>query len=94
MKKPAIPFPTTPGEMLIEEYLKPLELTQTELAKKIGVSYRTINEICNERRALTPKIAMLFAEYFKTTPEYWMKMQMACDLWKEWQKHQKREKAS
>jgi len=94
MKRPSIPNPTSPGEILLEEYINPLGISQSSLAKEIGVSFRTINEICNEKRAITPKVAMLFADYFKTTPEYWMKMQMACDLWKEWQKHQKREKAS
>lgn len=94
MIKPAIPHPTKPGEMLLEEYLKPLGMTQSALASEIGVSFRTINEICTGRRAITPKLALLFAKYFKTTPEYWLNMQMACDLWKEWEKSQKTKKVS
>ncbi len=94
LPKPQISYPTIPGEMLIEEYLKPLSMTQSALAAEIGVSYRTINEICNGRRAITPKLALLFAAYFKTSPEYWLNMQMAIDLWKEWEKTHKRKKAS
>lgn len=82
-----------PGEMLTEEYLKPMHMTQTELATKVGVTPRTINEICNGKRAISAKMALLLADYFKTSPEYWMNMQVACDLWKEWEKMNKSKKA-
>ena len=94
MKKPMNPFPTTPGEMLTQEYLNPMNMTQTELAAKVGVTPRTINEICNGKRGISPKIAFLLANYFNTSPEYWMNMQVACDLWKEWEKLTKKKKAS
>lgn len=93
MKRPKTPKPTMPGEMLTEEYLKPINMTQTELAAKVGVTPRTINEICNGKRAISAKMALLLADYFKTSPEYWMNMQVACDLWKEWEKMNKSKKA-
>lgn len=93
MKRPKTPKPTMPGEMLTEEYLKPMNMTQTELATKVGVTPRTINEICNGKRAISAKMALLLADYFKTSPEYWMNMQVACDLWKEWEKMNKSKKA-
>ena len=84
MKKPRIPHPTHPGEMLTEEFLVPLEMTQTDLAQKIGISPRAINEICNGKRAISPLMAMLMAEVFDNTPEFWMNLQTSWDLWKEW----------
>jgi addiction module HigA family antidote len=72
MKKPRIPHPTLPGEMLAEEFLVPLGLTQTELAQKIGVAPRSINEICKGKRAISPLMAMRLADVFDNTPEFWM----------------------
>lgn len=89
MNKPSVPYPTRPGEMITEEHLMPLSMTQSALAADIGVSYRTINEICNGRIAISPRLALLFAEYFKTSPEYWLNMQVAYNLWKEWEKTHK-----
>ena len=94
MKKPRTPFPTTPGEMLEEEFLKPLNMSQADLARKLKIQPRAINEICRGRRRVTPRIAFLFADAFNTTPEVWMNMQMACDLWKEWERLTKKKKVS
>jgi addiction module HigA family antidote len=93
MKKPRIPHPTLPGEMLTEEFLVPLGLTQTELAQKIGVAPRSINEICKGKRAISPLMAMRLADVFDNTPEFWMNLQSAWDLWKEWEKSQRKRSA-
>ena len=73
--------PTHPGEMLLEEFLKPLEMTQVELSERIGVSYPRVNEIINGKRGVTPDTALRFAALFRTTPEYWLNGQMNWDLW-------------
>lgn len=94
MKEPRIPHPTSPGEMLLEEFLVPLELSQSELARRIGTSPRAINEICNCKRAVSPIMAMKFASEFNNTPEFWMNLQTSWDLWKEWEKCNKRRKSA
>lgn len=72
--------PTHPGEMLREEFLKPLGLTQSAFAAHIGVSFKRINEIVNERRAVTPDTAWLLSQALGTTPQFWMNLQTTCDL--------------
>ena len=72
--------PTHPGEMLREEFLKPLGLTQSALAEHIGVSFKRINEIVNERRAITPATAWLFSQALGTSPQFWMNLQTTYDL--------------
>jgi addiction module HigA family antidote len=73
--------PTHPGEMLLEEFLVPLGMTQTELAERIGVSYPRINEIVNGKRGITPDTALRFSQLFGTTPEFWLNGQRNWDLW-------------
>ncbi|MES2344818.1 MAG: HigA family addiction module antitoxin [Chlamydiota bacterium] len=73
--------PTSPGEILFEEFLKPLELTQKELAEHLGCDYKVINRIVNERASVTPEIAIKLAAAFETTPDFWLNAQMAVDLW-------------
>jgi len=73
--------PTSPGEILNEEYLKPLGLTQKELADYLGCDYKVINRIVNERTSVTPEMAVKFAAAFQTTPDFWLNAQMAVDLW-------------
>jgi antitoxin HigA-1 len=73
--------PTTPGEILLEEWLKPMKLTQLALAKKMGVDIQLVNGVINGRRAVTAKTALLLAKVLKTTPEFWLNAQMAVDLW-------------
>jgi addiction module HigA family antidote len=73
-------IPTHPGEMLAEEFLKPMALPQTKLAEKLGISVQRINEIVNGKRGVTPETAWLFSQAFGTTPEFWMNMQTAYDL--------------
>ena len=74
--------PTHPGEVLREEFLKPLGISQTALARELGVSFRTINEIVNEKREVSPEMALKLARHFGTTPEFWLNLQMKYNLWK------------
>jgi len=78
---PAKRPPTHPGEMLREEFLVPLEMTQTELANRIGVSYPRVNEIVNEKRGITPDTALRLSRLFGTSPEFWLNGQQNWDLW-------------
>lgn len=73
--------PTHPGEMLFEEFVKPLELTQTELATRLGVSYPRLNEIIKGRRAVTPDTALRLARVLGMSPEFWLGLQQDWDLW-------------
>ncbi|MCV6608888.1 MAG: HigA family addiction module antitoxin [Campylobacterales bacterium] len=74
--------PIHPGEILNEEFLKPLEISQTKLAKELYVSFRAINEIVNEKRGVTPEMALRLSKYFKTTPQLWLNLQNNFDLQK------------
>lgn len=71
--------PTTPGEILNEEYLLPLGMTQKELAQHIGCDDKVINRIINERARVTPEMAQKLAMAFDTTPDFWLNAQMAYD---------------
>lgn len=73
-------IPTHPGEILLEEFLKPMSLTQVLFAQHIGVPTQRINEIVNGKRGITPETAWLFAQAFGTTPEFWMNLQANHDL--------------
>jgi addiction module HigA family antidote len=73
--------PTSPGEMLLEEFLKPMEMTQTELARKMGVPIQRVNTLINGKRGVTAETALLLAKIFKNSPQFWMGLQMDWDLW-------------
>jgi addiction module HigA family antidote len=73
--------PTHPGAILREDILPELNITQEELAKSLGVSRRTISEIIHERRPLTPDMALRLAHFLNTTPQSWLNMQQALDVW-------------
>jgi addiction module HigA family antidote len=81
MRIPADRPPTPPGEMLREEFLTPLGMTQAELAERIGVSYVRLNEIINGRRGITPSTALRLAKALGTSPEFWLNGQLAVDLY-------------
>lgn len=81
--------PTHPGELLREDVLPAAGISQTELAERLGVSRRTINAIVNERRPVTTDIAHRLARMFDTTPDVWVTMQMAVDLWDSLQANRK-----
>lgn len=74
--------PITPGELLRENFLEEMDISQEKLARHIGVSLRTINTIVNGKARITPVIAAKLGSAFGTSPEYWLKAQMAVDLWK------------
>ena len=74
--------PTHPGEMLLEEFLKPMELSQRELADGIRVPYQRVNELINRRRGITPVTALRLAKYFGNTPGFWMNLQLRWDLYR------------
>jgi len=67
--------------MLLEEFLKPLGLTQVELAERIRVSYPRVNELINAKRGITPDTALRLSKLFGTTAEFWLNGQRNWDLW-------------
>ncbi len=73
--------PTHPGEILKEEFLRPLGISQRELAEGIHMSYRYINAVINKKRGVTPGAALRLAKYFGTTPGFWMNLQLRWDLY-------------
>lgn len=72
--------PTHPGEILLEEFLEPLNLTQVALARHLGVPTQRINEVVRGKRGITPQTAWLLSEAFGTSPQFWMNLQMNYDL--------------
>lgn len=73
--------PTHPGEMLMEDFMPDFSLTSAGLAKKLGVSRQTVNEILRERRSISPSMALRLSRLFGNTPEFWLNAQRAVDLW-------------
>jgi addiction module HigA family antidote len=73
--------PTHPGEMLLEEFLKPMALTQRDLAEGIHVPYQRVNEIVNGKRGITPSTALRLAKYFGNSEGFWMNLQLRWDLY-------------
>ena len=74
--------PTHPGEILLEDFLLPLKITQTKLANDLGVSFKTVNEIINQKRNISPDISLRLSKYFGTSPQIWLGLQMDYDLYK------------
>jgi addiction module HigA family antidote len=75
---PAVPI--HPGELLAEEFLGPMEMTQTAFAAHLGVPVRRINEVCRGRRAVTAETACLFAQALGTSPQFWLNAQSLYEL--------------
>jgi antitoxin HigA-1 len=73
--------PMHPGEMLLEEFLAPMSITQRDLSKAIHVPYQRINEIVNGRRGITPSTALRLAKFFNMSEDFWMNMQLRWDLY-------------
>jgi addiction module HigA family antidote len=73
--------PTHPGEMLLEEFLRPMNLTQRDLAEGILVPYQRVNEIVNGKRGITPSTALRLAKFFGNSPGFWMNLQLRWDLY-------------
>ena len=73
--------PSHPGEILLEEFLEPMGMSQVELAQKMGVPIQRVNTLINGRRDMTAETAVLLSRVFKTSSEFWMNLQVACDLY-------------
>lgn len=73
--------PTHPGEMLKEDFMPDFGLSATALAKALGVSRQTVNELLREQRSLTPLMALRLSRLFVNSPEFWLNVQHARDLW-------------
>ncbi len=72
--------PITPGEILLEEYLQPMGISQNAMARAIGVAPRAINEIVLGKRAITPAMSIRFGAFFGQSPEFWHGIQVECDF--------------
>ena len=73
--------PTQPGEMLLEEFVKPLGITQSELAIRLGISFPRLNEIIRGKRAITPDTALRLARVVGMSADFWLGLQVDWDLW-------------
>ena len=82
VRVPTHKAPTHPGEMLLEEFLKPMGITQQQLAREIKVPYQRVNEIVNQRRGLTPGTALRLSKAFGNTPDFWLNLQLRWDLYR------------
>jgi antitoxin HigA-1 len=72
--------PITPGEILLEDYLKPMGISQNALARVLGVSPRTVNEIVLARRSITPEMSLRLGKFFLQSPQFWFNVQSTCDF--------------
>ena len=77
---PSHRIPTHPGEMLLEEFLVPMGITQVQLAAHIGVPTQRVNELIRGKRGVSPDTAWLLSKAFRTTPEFWLNLQAVYDL--------------
>lgn len=73
--------PTHPGDMLLEEFLRPMALSQRDLAEGIHVPYQRVNELVNRKRGMTPSTALRLAKFFGTSADFWMNLQLRWDLY-------------
>jgi addiction module HigA family antidote len=80
MRLPKQRVPTHPGEILLEEFLEPMGVTQVKLAAHLGVPVQRVNEIVRGRRGVSAATAWLFSQAFGTTPEFWTNLQVSYDL--------------
>ena len=81
VRVPTSRIPTHPGEMLLEEFLSPMGISQKDLADNIHVPYQRINEIVNGRRGITPSTALRLAKFFDMSADFWMNLQLRWDLY-------------
>jgi addiction module HigA family antidote len=78
--------PIHPGEILREEFLNPLDISQSALSKSLHTSFRAINELVNEKRGITTEMALKLSKYFGTSAQLWLNLQNEYDLYKTMQK--------
>ncbi len=83
--------PTHPGEMLLEEFLKPLGVTQSEFAVRIGVSFPRLNELIRRKRGMTPDTALRLARVLQIPADFWLGLQSDWDLWHAMQRESAKE---
>ena len=74
--------PTHPGEMLLQEFLLPLGMTQRDLATAMRVPYQRVNEVVRRRRGVTPSTALRLSKFLGTSPDFWMSLQLRWDLYR------------
>lgn len=80
--------PTHPGEMLVEEFLRPMQITQRELADAIHVPYQRVNELVNQKRGITPSTALRLSRFFGVSADFWLNLKIRWDLYKTQQAEQ------
>ena len=81
MRIPTHREPTHPGDMLLQEFLIPLGMTQRDLAAAIHVPFQRINEVVRGKRGVTPSTALRLSKFFGTSPDFWMNLQLRWDLY-------------
>jgi antitoxin HigA-1 len=84
--------PASVAEILVEEFMAPMGLTQVALAEAMGVQRKHVNELCNERRAVTAATALILARVFGNSPEFWLNVQRRTDLWEAMHSPRERER--
>jgi addiction module HigA family antidote len=84
--------PVTVGEILIEEFMQPLGLTQAALAEAMGVQRKHVNELCNGRRNVTAATALILSRVFGNSPDFWLNVQRRSDLWEAMHSPRERER--
>jgi addiction module HigA family antidote len=84
--------PASVGEILIEEFMAPMGLTQGALAKAMGVQRKHVNELCNNRRNVTAPTALILGRVFGNSPDFWLNLQRRSDLWEAMHSPRERER--
>jgi len=84
--------PATVGEILSEEFMEPMGLTQGALAQAMGVARKHVNELCNDRRTVTAPTALILARVFGNSPDFWLNVQRRSDLWEAMNSPRERER--
>jgi antitoxin HigA-1 len=86
--------PASVGEILVEEFMAPMGLTQGALAEAMGVQRKHVNELCNDRRAVTAPTALILARVFGNSPDFWLNVQRRSDLWEAMHSPRERERVA
>src|SRR6202045_777224 len=84
--------PASVGEILVQEFMEPMGLTQAALAEAMGVQRKHVNELCNDRRAVTAPTALILARVFVNSPDFWLNVQRRSDLWEAMHSPRERER--
>ena len=84
--------PATVGEILVQEFMEPMGLTQSALAKAMGVQRKHVNELCNDRRAVTAPTALILSRVFSNSPDFWLNAQRRTDIWEAMRSPRERER--